>query len=1040
MGVLLFFIFQSSYGQPTIKPDFFDLDAPLQQPITEGVVHVVAVMVEFQPDDNRFTSGNGTFDLDYLNRDDIVIGPLPHDRAYFESHLEFARNYFSVASRGKVDLQYIVLPQVFRLPNEMKEYSPTGPDNSQNFKLGNLARDTWQLVAQSNLPDLSHLDPDKTLFIIFHAGAGRDIELVGTTLDNTPQDIPSVFLSKDAISRLTNNPAFDGFPLGDIRVTNSAILPQTQSRRGEDVTGTEFVLQLSINGILTANIGSFLGIPDLFNTSTGASGIGRFGLMDGAGIFSYFGLFPPLPSAWERYYMGWDTPFEISLDDTQPITLNAASESNTQTVARHSISADEYFLVENRHRDPNNSGVTLTFRLPDGSIETRTFDNEEERFSPFDQRKYKEILPAGVLINVSNFDWSLPGGLDAGTDQVVGTDDDRILNGGMLIWHIDEAVIRAKKPLNAINNNPDRPGVRLMEADGVQDIGRPSLLLTNFANGAPFDFWWSGNDFTVITASGQHIILYQNRFGDDTFPNNRSSSGSPTYFEFYDFSDNLPVATFRARRAQTGIADLIFETRLNASVGKPYDDAQAWPTGVYFYEQDAQTFLVIPTQNELLIFDLDDNYIPKSDIPIRIQTGVNTRIFTGGPLVIASQVGSSIEVSAWSWNSGTEQFDRQWIQSVSGSLNGFLSSDDGQALDLDTTPFRFSLQDGSPLSVINGGYQSGGSFGGVGVFIENGQLRLTDGTSIPTGNLTGNKRIYAGWAPTSNQGSPSIFLITDSEFSLLTVDGKNEQVIFESTDFSWPAMADVNNDGFLDFLFIDAAQNQLDARNINGARLWNFPKEAPRGVHYVGVPLLADITGDGVQEILVAATDSLSMVIRAYNQRLQLLDGFPLYVGSIQTEMDRKPLNIFFEDGILIAVAETGDVKMWSFENAGTSQWSSYNGGNILHKVRASVVGSNPVQGNFALLNKNETYNWPNPARNETWIRYETNGEASIEISVISMNGNRVFETTAHSRGNVPQEIYVNTSNWPSGVYYARVKATRDGRSETSLIKIAVMQ
>ena len=43
---------------------------------------------------------------------------------------------------------------------------------------------------------------------------------------------------------------------------------------------------------------------------------------------------------------------------------------------------------------------------------------------------------------MSNFDWSLPGGLDFGPDEKEGTEDDRELNGGLLIWHIDEGVIQ----------------------------------------------------------------------------------------------------------------------------------------------------------------------------------------------------------------------------------------------------------------------------------------------------------------------------------------------------------------------------------------------------------------------------------------------------------------------------------------------------------------------------------------------------------------------------------------------------------------------
>ncbi len=479
-GILLFCIYGSSFAQsqeqatpfPAYKPfdiaELSSLPAELNDPISQGTIHILAVMVEFEPEDNRFTSGDGTFELEYLMRDDIIIDPLPHDQGYFEAHLDFAVNYFQQASSGLLDIEYTVLPQVYRLNQPMREYSPTGPDDSENFRLGDLFYDTWTMVANSDLPDLSFLPQDRTMFVIFHAGAGRDIELVGTILDNTPQDIPSVFLDRGAITRLSSSagPDFDGIPLpGGPRVTNSAILPQTQSRRGEDVTGAEIVLQLSINGILTANVGSFLGIPDLFNTETGASGIGQFGLMDGAGIFSYYGLFPPLPSAWERIYMGWDNPFDISLNDDEPVTLPAVGLGGTERVARHRISTDEYFLVENRHRDPLGTGVELTFRLPDGSIETRTFDNEEERFSPTDQSDYDEIFPAGVLVNVSNFDWSLPGGLDVGEDGIIGSDDDRILNGGMLIWHIDEAVIRNTIDDNAINNNPDRRGIALQEAD-----------------------------------------------------------------------------------------------------------------------------------------------------------------------------------------------------------------------------------------------------------------------------------------------------------------------------------------------------------------------------------------------------------------------------------------------------------------------------------------------------------------------------------------------------------------------------------------------
>ena len=154
---------------------------------------------------------------------------------------------------------------------------------------------------------------DQIAFVLFHAGVGRDIELTGTTLEKTPQDIPSVYISKDAFGRLFDDPSFSGFPIdnGNLLVDNTLILPRTLTRAGEDVTGAEVLLQLSINGMVTAQIGSHIGLPDLFNTETGESGIGRFGLMDGAGIFAYNGLFPPELSAWEKIHMGWADSFEV---------------------------------------------------------------------------------------------------------------------------------------------------------------------------------------------------------------------------------------------------------------------------------------------------------------------------------------------------------------------------------------------------------------------------------------------------------------------------------------------------------------------------------------------------------------------------------------------------------------------------------------------------------------------------------------------------------------------------------------------------------
>ena len=166
------------------------------QPNVPDTLTIIAVMVEFQPDENRLTTGNGTFDptnLAYLDNPDITIDPLPHDQSYFERHLTFAQNYFKKVSGDQLHIKYRVIPTVYQLPEKMEQYSPTG-ESFTNQKVAELTQDTWQVIEEQGGFSTSDLDPQKTAFAIFHAGIGRDIELTGTTLNKTPQDIPSLFL------------------------------------------------------------------------------------------------------------------------------------------------------------------------------------------------------------------------------------------------------------------------------------------------------------------------------------------------------------------------------------------------------------------------------------------------------------------------------------------------------------------------------------------------------------------------------------------------------------------------------------------------------------------------------------------------------------------------------------------------------------------------------------------------------------------------------------------------------------------------------
>ncbi|MBI3189750.1 MAG: hypothetical protein HYZ33_03785, partial [Ignavibacteriales bacterium] len=366
-------------------------------------LHVLCAMVEFQEDNDGRTNGNGHFDLsDSLQ---LIIDPPPHNKNYFSQHLTFAQNYFRKASDEKFIIVGDVLDSVYRVPQKMQYYSPPR-GSSDNTKIGLLMNDAWHVV-DSVTPGIPFQNYDA--FIIFHAGVGRDVASEIKELDPTPFDIPSIYLNLSTLQTIFGS-SYQGVPVADSSyfIRNTMILPETESRKVSTILGS-YLLQLGINGLVVASIGSHLGLPDLFDTKTGRTGIGRFGLMDGQSIFSWFGVFPPEPSAWEKTFLGWVNPITISSGDSMYSLPAVSMSNNPDTIYKVLITAKEYFLVENRNRDADTNGVTITYSLGRNTYQ-RTWYRDTANFNAYDIDSLY-----GTIIDVDEFDWSLPGGVNSKT-------------------------------------------------------------------------------------------------------------------------------------------------------------------------------------------------------------------------------------------------------------------------------------------------------------------------------------------------------------------------------------------------------------------------------------------------------------------------------------------------------------------------------------------------------------------------------------------------------------------------------------------------
>ncbi len=470
---------------------------------------ILAVLVEFKEDNDPNTFGTGKFGSIYTkDYGDTIIDPYPHDVNYFENHLEFAKNYFKKVSRDKLNISYKVLPVIITVSQIMRNYAPppTNPNDLSN--LAKLAKEVWYKV-DSVFTDLDFSEFD--LFIIFHAGVGNAYYPQGRL--GLERDLPSVYLSENTLKSIIGN-SFNGFIEKKSLIKNTIILPTTESKEIETF-GEKILYQMSINGLIVGNIASYLGLPDLFDTKTGVTAIDRFGLMDGNALFAFNGLIPPEPSAWEKIFLGWIKPIVIDKSNKKiNIVAHLAAGLNDTVVVKVPINSSEYYLIENRQRDVNKDGITVTYKLGNKSY-TFHVDKDKPRFNFTNA----DTL-TGVITDVDEFDWALPG-------------------NGIVIWHIDENIINEKISINQINADINHRGVDVEEADGIQDIGEhfSSVFDDFYGIGSEEDFWFYGNK----------AKLYENKFGPDTKPDTKSNTGAQSLITIDNFSKSDNKMSFEIK-------------------------------------------------------------------------------------------------------------------------------------------------------------------------------------------------------------------------------------------------------------------------------------------------------------------------------------------------------------------------------------------------------------------------------------------------------------------------------------------------------------
>ena len=1004
-------------------------------------VRILAVMVQFQTDDDDQTSGDGTFQTQYVSG---LLDPPPHDRSYFTNKLTFLQNYFRKVSNGQVTVTGTVLPQVVTLPHVMEYYAPAANDGTNKW-LALLAMDSWHAV-DSISPgfDFSKYDA----FTVFHAGVGKDLNLVAELgYDPTPYDIPSLYLGLQAFRDGLGDQSFNGIPVdsGAFKITNTIIMPETETRVIVE-SGFNDTLKLAMNGLAAASLGSYLGLPDLFNTTAGLAGIGQFGLMDIASIFAYGGIFPPEPSAWEKIYLGWVKPIVVTSSGT--ITLPAVSLTTTgqDSIYKIPISGTEYFLVENRNRDPLNNGQHLTI-VENHITRLVTFPTDSLDF--FSYNNVSAVT--GSVIDVDDYDWALIGRIDS-THLYDG--------GGILIWHIDEGVINANLATNTVNGDMNHRGVNLEEADGSQDIGQVYTQTDagyGTEYGSPLDCWFQGN-----SAFG-----YTNSFDQHSIPSSNANSGARSLVAIRNFSPRSPRMTAMVQFGSEGVKPVpgfpkILGGQVPSALAADLD-------GDGVPEIVAARSGLTGAKGSIIAWRQDGtNYLGADSAGVVAWTD---SIAVGGLAVLDHPAAGKRYIAAaapdgvYEWRvedlDNDKLLDRVFkLPSVQGSFtmfaDTFVVAFGGPTVSVlslqGTVLYQFPSSPGSDvcrvgatdlIAVAGGDSLSLVNFRTGAVMARN----ILTGTihGLVCGDMKGDGSVVIGMTTEESYDAAAshkhLYLFDSNGGLILRSDELDRHLAPDETLHNLPALADITGDGKKSFITVSNL-GKIYAVNVGGYLVSGFPKTVPSAqIPPESAPVVADISGDSHADVVYVDGSG------------NLLE-FPSAGGaspSTQILANGSTTPAFFP---LAGTAGSTDLAMAAVDGNGTLNifdlLQPYSAATTRWPMKrydpsqsdfAAIATANPVPVSSAFLPKDRVYNWPNPVYGPTTqIRYYTSEDANISVRIYDLAGAKITELRGKSTAGIDGELTWDVSRIQSGVYLARVEADAGGQTGATIIKIAVVK
>lgn len=1002
---------------------------------TVDSINVLVLKVEFQPEspDNPKTTGIGAFDMrtyqQFVEQEGNYIDPSPHNSLYFGAHMEALRRFWSYVSEGNLDLTWDIYPQdettALRLPHSMSYYNSEGPwaDSSIGDQLGNFMIDVITF-ADTTIPEIDFSRYQS--IIVFHAGSDQQNNIA--FIDDTPDDFYTGFL------RLAEPFYVEG---GAVAVQEGIILPETASQDNR-VT--------AINAAMAHEFGHQLGLVDLYNTSNFMTEIGDFSLMDDNGASvgvlvdtmgtTAGGTVPVYPDAWSRAYLGFDVPREITQGVGDSISAAYLPYSDKEII-KVPVTEFEYFLIENREQNSIPHPEQTTFLMGDSATGV--------------------ILGLGAEIN--------------GVQVPIGDYDIFVPGHGVLIWHIDESVAyvdyTGSGGNNFINNtlqwDSNRRFVSLVEADGAVDFG--GYYYAGY--GDDNDFWKAPNliSFTPFTNPASHTNL-----GADSHVSITNISAS----------DTIMTADINIDWMMRGWPQIcnpgVLTNPIIAHLGNDTTSQimLASDSLLLIWNYDGSKFINNADSAGLQRYDADTLHFP-----LALAAGCDAPIL-GRPVPVDFNGDDTSEIAVTTASGKIyifHPFDRN-LDGRADPVAGFPMQMPASAI-LPSVAVNFLLQAGKQLlNFDNSGYahivyENFGSIEdiifpvGVGVISRSaytaGGKNIIDISKILTGGaqierlaadsgsidfskqfqvtIANHDTCFVASADIERRGGlPEIVVVETNGIRLVDPDGAIRWSNDIGSSLGHPAIGDINSDGYPEIVV--AGDSKIYAFNRTGSLLENFPIDLSlydlNGV-ISSTPVLGDVNNDNKPDIIVGLP---SGAVYAFDYHADRIAGFPLPTSF---SVDRAcALGDIDHNGTLdlVAVENSGFVKAWNLSTPyieNNVPWA-FAGGSIQNSNYLAPSYEKPVVVADIQLPEKSVYNYPNPARNSTTIRYHLNSDSQVKINIYDLMGDCINSIATSGAAHADNEYVWDCSDVASGIYYCRVEADSGIDKVWRLFKIAIVK